>query len=275
MIRLLALLALLLGFGPSLALAQPPAAGTVVLATGPATASSPLGEIRALQKGDAVFSGETLHTTAGSFLNVRFRDGSHTLLRPESRLEIEAFDYPEPEPTPVPAARTPPPIALAPVQTPTPERAYLRLLKGGFRAVTGAIGKLNTEDYRITTPVATIGIRGTQPFVQLVEENSPLVDHLGLPPGMAPQGGAVIGNFEGEIIVRTYPRGSSVAGFTPVRIEIAATETAGLLAAASQGEAQVLGAGQFLFVDAEGRSVPIPMPPEARETPDPSSPDCN
>lgn len=240
--------------------AQPPAAGTVVMATGPATASSPSGEIRPLQKGDAVFSGETLHTAAGSFLNVRFEDGSYTLLRPESRLQIEAFAYQAPSPAPPPAVlprATPSPLALAPAQTPAPDRAYLRLLKGGFRAVTGAIGRLNTEDYRITTPVATIGIRGTQPFVQLVDdEESPLVDRLGLPPGMQTAGGAVIGNFEGEIIVQPHPRGAAPGP-------------------GDERRAQVLVAGQFMFVDAQGRSVPIPMPGFARETPDPRSPDCN
>jgi len=41
------------------------------------------------------------------------------------------------------------------------------LLKGGFRSVTGLIGQLNRAGYRITTPSATIGIRGTdhEPFV--------------------------------------------------------------------------------------------------------------
>jgi hypothetical protein len=35
------------------------------------------------------------------------------------------------------------------------------LFKGGFRAITGKIGKKNKVNYRITTPVTTIGIRGT------------------------------------------------------------------------------------------------------------------
>ncbi|MEI7842895.1 MAG: FecR family protein [Gallionellaceae bacterium] len=39
--------------------------------------------------------------------------------------------------------------------------ASLELLKGAFRAVTGAIGKLKERDFKIKTKVATIGIRGT------------------------------------------------------------------------------------------------------------------
>ena len=39
--------------------------------------------------------------------------------------------------------------------------AFFSLLKGGFRTVSGLIGKINHEDYSVATPVATIGIRGT------------------------------------------------------------------------------------------------------------------
>ena len=39
--------------------------------------------------------------------------------------------------------------------------ARLELLKGVFRAVTGAIGKLKERDFKVKTSVGTIGIRGT------------------------------------------------------------------------------------------------------------------
>lgn len=39
--------------------------------------------------------------------------------------------------------------------------ASMELLKGAFRAVTGAIGKLKEQDFKIKTKVAVIGIRGT------------------------------------------------------------------------------------------------------------------
>src|SRR5712692_10466227 len=37
----------------------------------------------------------------------------------------------------------------------------LGVLKGFFRAVTGGLGKLQNQPFRIQTPIATIGIRGT------------------------------------------------------------------------------------------------------------------
>jgi len=44
-----------------------------------------------------------------------------------------------------------------------------RLLQGGFRTITGLISKRHPEAYRVETPVATIGVRGTQYEVALAE----------------------------------------------------------------------------------------------------------
>lgn len=41
------------------------------------------------------------------------------------------------------------------------ERGFFSLLKGGFRSITGLIGRGNKDNYGIRTPSATIGIRGT------------------------------------------------------------------------------------------------------------------
>jgi len=37
----------------------------------------------------------------------------------------------------------------------------MRLVEGGFRTITGLIAKNNPSDYQVNTPVATIGVRGT------------------------------------------------------------------------------------------------------------------
>lgn len=284
--RLLLLLSLLVGSAP--VVAQPPAAGTVVMATGAATASSPAGEIRALEKGSPVYSGETLHTSPGTFVNVKFTDGSYTLLRPSSRLEISDYAYaaaepspaatPAPSPTPGATAATPPPLAAVTpaASSPRPQRAFLRLLKGGFRAVSGAIGKLNQEEYRISTPVATIGIRGTQPFVQLVEDDSPFIDQMGLPEGLQAAGGAIVGTFEGEIEVETL---AAVAALDPGSIftgsEWTVAQAQGSLSLGEAGQKLRLTAGQFIFVDRRGRSLTIIPPPFVNQTQDPTSPSCN
>ena len=37
----------------------------------------------------------------------------------------------------------------------------MSLVEGGFRTITGLIAKRNPPDYKVNTPVATIGVRGT------------------------------------------------------------------------------------------------------------------
>ncbi len=38
----------------------------------------------------------------------------------------------------------------------------MNLLKGGFRTITGLIGKTNRQGYKLQTATATVGIRGTE-----------------------------------------------------------------------------------------------------------------
>lgn len=146
-------LALLLPFGSAWAAA----AGEITLLTGRATSATPDGNIRNLNKGDPVFSREFISTGSNSFVNIKFTDGSAILIKPNSRFHIEQFAYPAAEKKSkrsAPSANTAPPRVLA-------SRAFFSLLKGGFRAVSGLIGKSDRNEYRVSTPVATIGIRGT------------------------------------------------------------------------------------------------------------------
>jgi len=48
--------------------------------------------------------------------------------------------------------------------------ALLELLTGGLRTITGAIGKGNKKAYELRTPLATIGIRGTDYEVEIVSK---------------------------------------------------------------------------------------------------------
>jgi hypothetical protein len=74
-------------------------------------------------------------------LQLRMEDGGTIVLRPQSRLAIETFDYKG-------------------VQD-GKQRMALMLQSGGFRAVTGEIGHLHKENYSIRTPNASVGIMGT------------------------------------------------------------------------------------------------------------------
>ncbi len=91
--------------------------------------------------GSTLQNGDTLRVGAASNAQVRFIDEAVVALRPGTEFTVDDYNWPG-------AAN-----GL--------ERAFFSLLKGGMRTVTGVIGKASQQNYRVTTPTSTIGIRGT------------------------------------------------------------------------------------------------------------------
>ena len=140
--RLAAAVAALFPFASYAPAAMAQNAARIDYATQGVTATGADGRARALQKGDDVRQGETIATGDNSRVYLRFVDGQQMALRPQSQMKIDEYSF-------------------APGQA-GGERAVLNMLKGGFRAITGLIGKARREDYQIRTSTATVGIRGTE-----------------------------------------------------------------------------------------------------------------
>lgn len=127
---------------------------------------------------------------------------------PGTRSAAPAIAAPPPEAAPAapgePEPASPAAVAAAPAAAQqTTSRAYFRLLKGGFRAVSGLIGKSDPAEYRVSTPVATIGIRGTDYLVILCDAacaNDPVIVDA-LPEGSSAQGGLIVGVIQGGVFV--------------------------------------------------------------------------
>jgi hypothetical protein len=51
------------------------------------------------------------------------------------------------------------------------DEATLNLVSGGLRVITGAMAKSNPENYKVRTPVALMGVRGTEFSVVLCGDN--------------------------------------------------------------------------------------------------------
>lgn len=117
------------------------AAGRVEFAIGGVTATTAGGESRALSKGAEINSGDTIKTTDGR-VQVRFTDGGYMSLQPNTEFVVESYNYDG--------------------KQDGSERGFFRLVEGGLRAITGIVGRTNRPAYRVTTPVATIGIRGSE-----------------------------------------------------------------------------------------------------------------
>lgn len=196
---------------PALAAAEGPA-GSVTLITGRGTASSAESGIRSLAKGDSVYSGDMVHSSANSFINLKFSDGGYFLLRPNTRFQVVDF-VDHSASAPLPPAELPNPNAAVPQQPlppppPAPARstsshAFFSLLKGGFRSVSGLIGKINHDEYQVSTPVATIGIRGTDYLAVICDATCATDPEIApaLPPGANPLGGIVATVYSHSIVV--------------------------------------------------------------------------
>lgn len=116
------------------------AAGVVVMAVGEVTVTGGAGGERPLKRRSPIFTGETITTGKQSRAQLRFGDGSLVSLQEGSQFHIEGFSY---------------------QQQQKADNAAFKLLKGGMRTISGAVGKVNRDEYKVETPVATIGIRGT------------------------------------------------------------------------------------------------------------------
>ena len=117
-------------------------AGKVGYMSGTLVAQRTDGTLKVLVPKSEVLAGDMLITAKDSYAQVKMNDGSLVTLRPNSNLRIEAYQFSQ--------------------DAPQSDNAIFRLLKGGFRAVTGLIGKRgNADAYQVRTASATIGIRGT------------------------------------------------------------------------------------------------------------------
>lgn len=107
------------------------------------------GEERALTRRSSLFEGDRVSTGPGAKTQIKFTDGSIIALRDNTELLIENYQFSKQS---------------------GEDKSILKLVKGGFRAITGVIGKNNPEDYKVNTNLATIGIRGTHFELVLAEE---------------------------------------------------------------------------------------------------------
>lgn len=132
---------------PSLAQA---AAGQVLFALGRVEIQRN-GQALAATRGAAVEVGDVVSTGPTGLAQLRMQDGALLSLRYGSTMKVEEYRLPDAA-APAVAATTP---------AAGGGRSVLRLLRGAFRTVTGLIGKGAGDSYSVVTPVATIGIRGT------------------------------------------------------------------------------------------------------------------
>lgn len=134
------LLAMLAGILPVVAHAA--GAARIEFASGDVLALTPAGVQRVLGRGAEVAPGEVIRTGDNARVQLRFSDGGMMSLQPLTEFRIDEYSYSG--------------------KADGSEKGFFSLIKGGLRTITGLIGRSKRDNYKVTTSVATIGIRGTE-----------------------------------------------------------------------------------------------------------------
>jgi hypothetical protein len=119
--------------------------GHVMFVSGKAQLQTVDGQLVAIAPGHGVDVGQRIITGESGYVHLKMIDNAFYSLRPHSRLLIETYRY-------------------------RPEQPELNQVKtlleaGSVRAITGEAGERNKSGYRLNTPVAAIGVRGTDYIV--------------------------------------------------------------------------------------------------------------
>lgn len=131
--------------------------GAVVFAKGAVSARDEAGAVRLLARESPVHQGDTVATADESFAVLRFSDDTKMSIRPNSEVVIDRYSESQGE-----------------------EAVEFSLIKGGLRAITGAIGSQRPESVRFNTRAASIGIRGTDLALRLCEADECRLEELSL-----------------------------------------------------------------------------------------------
>lgn len=110
-------------------------------------------------RGMAVEVGQTFITGPSGHIHVRFIDQAFVSVRPNSQMRIEQYSYDG--------------------QEPNNNRVKFTLVAGTARWITGKAGQAAKQNFRVNTPVAAIGVRGTDFVVQTTADISRVAVYQG------------------------------------------------------------------------------------------------
>jgi hypothetical protein len=115
----------------------------------PLQAGLPAGGHGQAKVDDPVYQGDIIQTGADGTANLVFADSTSFNISPNARMELNEFIY-------NPKGKS--------------NSTVFNLSKGAFTFIAGAVA--HTGSMKVETPVATMGIRGTAPHVEILEDGT-------------------------------------------------------------------------------------------------------
>lgn len=119
--------------------AQPRVAGSIAFAEGIAQIQAKGKPDRRPVRGENVHEGDAITTSGLSELHLAMADGASLIVRENSRIALTEY------------------VADGGDK----DRSLVDLARGALRSITGWIGQYNRANYKVRTPLVTIGVRGT------------------------------------------------------------------------------------------------------------------
>jgi FecR-like protein len=128
----------------------------------------------ALHVGEEIYVGQTINTEEGAELHITSTDGGLIALRPNTVFRVDEYIAEE-----------------------SPEdKVHMSLIKGSLRSITGWIPRYNPESYKVSVLTATIGVRGTDHEITIIEGGEEAGIH-----NAVYEGATVLRNPTGEVHV--------------------------------------------------------------------------
>jgi hypothetical protein len=128
-----------------------------------------------LKSGDAIYSDRHIITTANGHVHIRFNDQGLISVRPNSRLSIDEYDYNS--------------------VNPSQSTVKFSLIRGSTRSVSGKAAQSAKQRFRMNTPIAAIGVRGTDFVVRTDKMNIQAIVN---------EGAIIVAPFSDQCSVNTY-----------------------------------------------------------------------
>lgn len=126
--------------------------GKVQIVLGKVYVENSQNQRESLKPGSTIRVSDSIYTAANGHVHIRFTDGGLVSVRPGSRLDVVRYDY-DPE---------------------RPEQSSVKfnLEEGVTRSISGDAAKSARQRFRLNTPIAAIGVRGTDFVVSATDSTT-------------------------------------------------------------------------------------------------------
>ncbi|HMC13003.1 MAG TPA: FecR domain-containing protein, partial [Gallionellaceae bacterium] len=106
------------------------------------------GKSTAVSVGQKIYEGQTINSGPESEVHIVTEDGGIIAIRPDTVFRVDEYK----------------------AEGSSSDKIFMSLLTGAVRSITGWIGKHDTSAYRLTAPGVTLGIRGTDHEVTVIDK---------------------------------------------------------------------------------------------------------